>query len=162
MMSVSGATIVDKFAGLTVTTGGVESTTQNVPEVALIELSERSSTAPIETFTTSPLTKSSSGLTVITFLSEFIEAVNAIGELSDVYSRAIKLPTFESVIVESSGFLTASLKVRDMFDDIGTQFEASGGTNATVGAVSSAEVNVIELSDIILSELSSTVAPIAT
>ena len=133
-----------------------------MPEVALIELSERSSTVSIATFTTSPLIKSLFGLIVMIFLSEFIDALNPTGEPSDVYSRVIKLPTFELVISESSEFLTASLKVRDTFDDIGTQFEASGGTKATVGAVSSAAVNVIELSEITLSELSSTLAPIAT
>ena len=79
------------------------------------------------------------------FLSEFIDALNPTGEPSDVYSRVIKLPTFELVISESSGFLTASLKVRETFEDVGTQFEASGGTKATVGAVSSAAVNVMEL-----------------
>ena len=114
------------------------------------------------TLTTSPLTKSLSGLMVITSLSESMVAVKAIGVLSDVYSRVIKLPTFESVIAESSGFLTASLKVRETLDDIGTQFVASGGTKATVGAVASAAVKVIELALIALSEASSTVAPIAT
>ena len=117
-----------------------------MPEVALIELSERSSTFSIATFTTSPLIKSLFGLIVIIFLSEFIDALNPTGEPSDVYSRVIKLPTFELVISESSVFLTASLKVRDTFDDIGTQFEESGGTKATVGAVSSAAVNVIAVS----------------
>ena len=96
------------------------------------------------------------------FLSESMVAVKATGEPSDVYSRVIKLPTFESVMAESSGFLTASLKVRDTFDDIGTQFDASGGTKATVGAVESAAVKVIELAVMALSEASSTVAPIAT
>ena len=162
MMSVSSATMVDASAGLKVKTGAVESTTQNVPEVALIVLSELSSTDSIVILITSPLTKSLSGLTVMTFLSESIVAVKATGELSDVYSRVIKLPTFESVIAESSGFLTPSLKVRETLDDIGTQFDASGGTKATVGAVASAAVKVIELALIALSESSSTVAPIAT
>ena len=133
-----------------------------VPEVALIALFEESSTDSMETLTTSPLTKSLSGLIVITFLSESIVAVKATGELSDVYSRVIKLPTLESVIAESSGFLTASLNVSDTFDDIGTQFDASGGTKATVGAVESAAVKVIEVALIALSEASSTVAPMAT
>ena len=114
------------------------------------------------TLTTSPLTKLLSGLMVITSLSESMVAVKAIGELSAVYSRVIKLPTFESVIAESSGFLTASLKVKETLDDIGTQFDASGGTKATVGAVASAAVKVIELALIALSEASSTVAPMAT
>ena len=162
MMSVSSATIVAEFAGLKVKTGAVESTTQKVPEVALIALFEESSTDSMATLTTSPLTKSLSGLIVITFLSESIVAVKATGELSDVYSREIKSPTLESVIAESSGFLTASLKVSDTFDDIGTQFDESGGTKATVGAVESAAVKVIELALIALSEASSTVAPMAT
>ena len=160
--SVSSATMVEESEGLNVKTGGVESTTQNVPEVALIVLSEESSTDSMATLTTWPLTKSLSGLIVITFLSESIVAVKATGELSDVYSSVIKLPTFESVIAESSGFLTASLKVSDTFEEIGTQLEASGGTKATVGAVESAAVKVIELALIALSESSSTVAPIAT
>ena len=116
-----------------------------MPEVALIELSERSSTVSMATFTTSPLIKSLFGLIVIIFLSEFIDALNPIGEPSDVYSRVIKFPTFELVISELSEFLTDSLKVRETFEDIGTQFEESGGTKATVGAVSSAAVNVMEL-----------------
>ena len=116
----------------------------------------------METLTTSPLTKSLSGLMVITSLSESMVAVKAIGEPSAVYSRVIKLPTFESVIAELSGFLTASLKVRETLDDIGTQLDVSGGTKATVGAVASAAVKVIELALIALSEASSTVAPIAT
>ena len=99
---------------------------------------------------------------MINFLSESIVAVKATGELSDVYSSVIKLPTFESVIAESSGFLTASLKVNETLEDIGTQFDESGGTKATVGAVESAEVKVIELALIALSEASSTVAPMAT
>ena len=65
-------------------------------------------------------------------------------------------------MAESSGFLTASLKVSETLEDIGTQFDASGGTKATVGAVESAAVKVIELALIALSEASSTVAPIAT
>jgi hypothetical protein len=154
--------MVEESEGLNVKTGGVESTTQNVPEVALIALSEESSTDSMAILTTWPLTKSLSGLIVITFLSESIVAVKAIGELSDVYSSVIKPPTFESVIAESSGFLTASLKVSDTFEVIGTQFDASGGTKATVGAVESAAVKVIELALIALSESSSTVAPIAT
>ena len=81
---------------------------------------------------------------VITVLAELMVAVKATGEPSDVYSSVIKLPTFESVMAESSGFLTASLKVRDTLDDIGTQFDASGGTKATVRAVASAAVKVIE------------------
>ena len=162
VMSVSSATMVDESAGLKVKTGAVESTTQNVPEVALITLSDESSTASMATLTTCPLTKSLSGLIVITFLSESIVAVKATGELSDVYSSVIKPSTFESVMAESSGFLTASLKVRDTFEEIGTQFDASGGTKATVGAVASAAVKVIELALIALSEASSTVAPIAT
>jgi hypothetical protein len=97
------------------------------------------------TFTTSPLIKSLFGLIVIIFLSEFIDASKPTGELSDVYSRVIKLPTFELVISELSEFLTASLKVRETFEDMGTQLEVSGGTKATVGAVSSAAVNVMEL-----------------
>ena len=60
-------------------------------------------------------------------------------------SRVIKLPTFKSVMSELLGFLTASLKVSDTFDVIGIQLDESGGTKATVGAVSSAEVKVIEL-----------------
>ena len=162
VMSVSSATIVDESAGLKVKTGAVESTTQNVPEVALIVLFELSSTDSMATLTTSPLTKSLSGLTVMTSLSESMVAVKAIGEPSAVYSRVIKLPTFELVIAESSGFLTASLKVSVTFEEIGTQFDASGGTKATVGAVESATVKVIELALIALSESSSTVAPIAT
>ena len=143
MMSVSSATIVDESAGLKVKSGAVESTTQKVPEVALIALFEESSTDSMATLTTSPLTKSLSGLIVITFLSESMVAVKATGELSEVYSRVIISPTLESVKAESSGFLTASLKVRDTFDDIGTQLDASGGTKATVGAVESAAVKVI-------------------
>ena len=49
-----------------------------------------------------------------------------------------------------------------MFDDIGMQLDVSGGTKATVGAVSSAAVKVIELALIALSDSSSTVAPMAT
>ena len=88
--------------------------------------------------------------------------VNEIGELSEVYSRVIMSPTLASDIAESSGFLTASLKVSDTFDDIGTQLVESGGTKATVGAVASAAVKVIELALIALSDTSSTVAPMAT
>ena len=44
VISISSATMVDEFAGLKVKTGAVESTTQNVPEVALIVLFEASST----------------------------------------------------------------------------------------------------------------------
>jgi hypothetical protein len=154
--------MVEEFAGLKVKTGAVESTTQNVPEVALIVLFDESSTDSIATLTTSPLTKSLSGLIVMIFLSESMVAVKATGELSDVYSRVIKFPTFESVMAESSGFLTASLKVSETLEDIGTQFDASGGTKATVGAVESAAVKVIELALIALSEASSTVAPMAT
>ena len=101
---------------------------------------------------------------MITVLAELMVAVKATGEPSDVYSRVIKLPTFESVISELavSSFLTASLKVSDTFDDIGTQFVESGGTKATVGAVESAAVKVIELAVIALSDSSSTVAPMAT
>ena len=161
IMFVSSATIVEEFAGLKVKTGAVESTTQNVPDVALITLSERSSTDSMVTFTTAPLTKSLSGLTVMTCLSESIVAVKATGELSDVYSSVIKFPTLVLVIAVSSEFLTASLKVRDTFDDMGTQFVESGGTKATVGAVESAAVKVIELALIALSESSSTVAQIA-
>jgi hypothetical protein len=90
-------------------------------------------------------------------------AVKATGEPSDVYSRVINLFTrSELEICESSAFLTASLKVSDTFDDIGTQFVASGGTKATVGAVASAAVKVIELAVIALPDSSSTVAPMAT
>jgi hypothetical protein len=91
-------------------------------------------------------------------------AVKATGEPSDVYSRVIKLPTFESVISELvvSAFLTASLKVRETLDDIGTQLDVSGGTKATVGAVASAAVKVIELAVITFPDASSTDAPIAT
>jgi hypothetical protein len=95
--------------------------------------------------TTSPLTKSLSGLIVITFLSESMVAVKATGEPSDVYSSVIKLATSESVMTELLVYLTASLKVSVTFEDIGTQFVASGGTKATFGAVSSAAVKVIEL-----------------
>ena len=44
MNQIMSATMVDEFAGLKVKTGAVESTTQNVPEVALIVLFEASST----------------------------------------------------------------------------------------------------------------------
>ena len=98
VMSASSATMVEEFAGLKVKTGAVESTTQNVPEVALIVLFDESSTDSIATLTTSPLTKSLSGLIVMIFLSESMVAVKATGELSDVYSRVIKFPTFESVM----------------------------------------------------------------
>ena len=89
-------------------------------------------------------------------------AVNAIGELSEVYSRVIRSRALVSVMGESSRFLTPSLKVSDTFGVMGTQLEASGGTKATVGAVESADVKITELAVIPLLDASSTVAPMET
>ena len=82
--------------------------------------------------------------------------------LSDTYSRVIKLPTLEFVNSVSFVFLTASLKVKVTFAVIGIPVEVSAGSKVTTGAVASAEVKVMELALIALSDSSSTVAPIAT
>ena len=79
-----------------------------------------------------------------------------------VVLRVIKLSTLESVSAESSVFLMASLNSSSITVSSRTSVAPLRGLNFTVGVIESIAVKVIELAVLVLSEVSSTVEPIAT
>ena len=111
---------------------------------------------------TCSLEKSVLGEIVISCLELSITASKAISEpLELVALRVIKLSTFESVKAVSSVFLIASSKVIVISELTATPVLESAGVKSKLGAVESATIKVIELAVMALSELSSTVVPIA-
>ena len=155
---------VAELAGVKSRLGAVESAATKVIELAVMALSESSSTvAPIAIYTVCSLEKLLSGLIVITFLSVSMVALKSISEPLESESFKVMRPsTLVLVNVESSVFLIASLKVNVMLSVTGTGFSRSAGSKTIVGEIVSTTVKVIELVLIALSDSSSTVAPMAT
>ena len=92
-----------------------------------------------------------------------ITASNAISvPLELVVLSVIKLSTFESVIDVLSLFLMGSSKKIVISELTATPVVDSAGEKSRIGAVESDAVKVVELVMIALSELSSTVGPMAT
>ena len=151
-------------AGSKVTTGAVESAAVKVMELAVIALSDSSSTvAPIATYTTCSLEKLLSGVIVINFLSVLMTASKSILEPLSLFSfKVIRLSTLASVIVESSICRIDSSKAIVISEFTAIPVAESAGVKVRVGGVESAAVKVMLVAVIALSEESSTVAPIAT
>ena len=164
VMSELTAIPVAESAGVKSRLGAVESAAIKVIELAVIALSESSSTvAPIATYTVCSLEKLLSGLIVMTFLAVSMVALKSISvPLESESFKVIKLSTLVFVNAESSVFLIASLKVNVILSVTGTGSSRSAGSKTIVGEIVSTTVKVIELALIALSEASSTVAPMAT
>ena len=155
---------VAELAGVKSRLGAVESAATKVIELAVMALSESSSTvAPMATYTVCSLEKLLSGLIVITFLSVSMVALKSISEpLESESFKVMRLSTLVFVNVESSVFLIASLKVNVMLSVTGTGSSRSAGSKTIVGEIVSTTVKFISLALIALSYKSSTVVPIAT
>ena len=128
------------------TSGAVESAAVNVIELALIALSEESSTvAPIATYTTCSLEKLLSGVMVINC---FVESINAVKLISDplvlVSFKVIRLPTLASVKDVLSIFRTTSSKAIVISELTAIPVSESAGLKVTVGGVESAAVKVMD------------------
>ena len=164
VMSELTAIPVAESAGVKSRLGAVESAAIKVIELAVIALSESSSTvAPMATYTVCSLEKLLSGLIVMTFLAVSMVALKSISvPLESESFKVIKLSTLVFVNAESSVFLIASLKVNVILSVTGTGSSRSAGSKTIVGEIVSTTVKVIELALIALSEASSTVAPMAT
>ena len=100
---------------------------------------------------------------MITFLALSIVALKLIFDpLRSESFKVIKLSTFESVSRVSLVFLIASLKVSVILEAIAILSAESIGSKIMIGGLISAAVKIIELAVITLSELSSTIGPMAT
>ena len=87
---------------------------------------------------------------MITVFAELMVAENAISDpLASVSLRVIKLPTFESVKAELSKFLTASLKVKVIFESVAIEAVITASI-ATVGGSESPVVKVADAAVIAL------------
>ena len=164
VMSELTAIPVAELSGVKSRFGAVESAAIKFIELAVMALSESSSTvAPMATYTVCSLEKLLSGLIVMTFLAVSMVALKSISvPLESESFKVIKLSTLVFVNAESSVFLIASLKVNVILSVTGTGSSRSAGSKTIVGEIVSTTVKVIELALIALSEASSTVAPMAT